>query len=377
MKKILVAADSFKGSLSSADIADIFIEQGKIGFPEATVTGACVADGGEGTLDAVLSCGKYEEVKTVCANPLFERITARYALGESEAVVEMAEASGLTLIDYADGNALKTTTYGTGELIADAIKKGAKRIYVCVGGSATNDGGAGALNALGFSFFDENGRSFIPTGGTLGKIRGVKKDGSIDFDGVRFTVIADVDNPLLGETGATMFYGKQKGAAGEDFEVLESGMKNFADITEKFTGVRLHDMKSAGAAGGLAGGLIAYLGAEVRSGIETVLEIIGFEKTLEGKDAVITGEGRIDEQSLHGKAVYGVCKAAAKLNVPVYAIAGYTDLSKDRYGRIGIRHIETLLENAGSVEESIKNAKKYANIAAKKLLQIICEEKEK
>ncbi len=374
MKKILVAADSFKGSLSSKEIADIFAEQAREENLDAVVTGVSIADGGEGTLDAVLSCGKYREVKIVCRNPLFDDVTARYALGNGEAVVEMAEASGLTLIDYADGNALKTTTYGTGELIADAVKNGAKHVYVCVGGSATNDGGAGALSALGVKFFDEKGDVFLPIGGTLDKISGADTEGLKKYDGVKFTLVADVDNPLLGKTGATMFYGGQKGAVGKDFEVLENGMKNYAEVTEKVTGASIGEMKSAGAAGGLAGGLIAYLGAEVRSGIGTVLEIIGFDKYLDGKDAVVTGEGRIDEQSLHGKAVCGVCAAARKKNAAIYAIAGCTSLSAERYEEIGIRHIETLVSYAESAEDSINNAKKYAEKAAKKLLKIICEE---
>ncbi len=367
---ILIASDSFKGSLSSSEIAEIFAVEGK-NFNVA-VKGVTVADGGEGTLDAILSSGKYVEKTAECHNPLFEKITARYAVSGDVAIIEMAECSGLTLIPYCLGNARITTTYGTGELIRKAIVDGAKHVYVCVGGSATNDGGIGALSALGFEFSDENAEPIDPIGENLIRIRSVRKTDDVT-DGVRFTVIADVDNPLLGEKGASYFYGPQKGATEEDVVLLEKGMKNYADVTETVTGVKLHDKRSAGAAGGLAGGLMAYLGAEVKSGIDSVLEIIDFPAEVAKADIVVTGEGKIDEQSLHGKAIYGVCKIASALSVPVYAIAGYSTLSEKDYRTVGIKGVETLLDDSDSVEDSILNARIHACNAAKKLLATITE----
>lgn len=368
---VLVASDSFKGSLSSREVADIFESVAK-DFESVTVSGVTVADGGEGTLDAILACGKFEEKICTCFNPLFEKITARYATSNDVAIIEMAEASGLTLIPYKPGNAMITTTFGTGELIKKAIEDGAKHIYVCVGGSATNDGGIGALSALGYGFSDIDGNAVLPIGENLGKIKSVQKTSRLT-DGVHFTVIADVDNPLLGEKGATNFYGRQKGATEDNVIFLENGMENYANVTEKFTGIRLHDKKSAGAAGGLAGGLIAYLGAEVKSGIDSVLEIIDFSTEVEKSDVIITGEGKLDEQSLHGKAVCGVCKVARSHSVPVYVIAGCTTLEKSDYESIGIKGMETLLADSSSVEDSIFNARAHTINVARKLLKTIME----
>lgn len=370
---ILVACDSFKGSLSSAEIIRILKETAEKTLNDVTVTGVQIADGGEGTLAALLACGKYKTVTVRCKNPFFKEITACYAIGETDAVIEMAAASGLTLIPYKDGNALYTTTYGTGELIRDAVCRGAKHIYICVGGSATNDGGIGALSALGFRFLDKNGETLNPTGESLSRITAVNFENVINTDGIRFTVVADVENPLLGENGATYVYGKQKGAVRHMADILEEGMKNYADITEQATGIRLHDLKSAGAAGGLGGGLTAYLKADVQSGIETVLRLTNFDSMVKNADAVITGEGKLDNQSLCGKAVSGVCKAAKKYNRPVYAVAGRCELTESELKELGIKNTVTLLAFAPSVKDSIDNAAVYMQTAAKKILKNIIE----
>lgn len=373
MKKILVSSDSFKGTLASPKIADVFAQTAKRKGFDVEVKGVGIADGGEGTLSAILSCGKYERITAECHNPLFEKITASYALSGDTAIVETAEASGLTLIEYKDGNALHATTYGTGELILDAIKRGAKKIFLCLGGSATNDGGIGALSALGFVFLDKYGKEVKPVGESLDKIADVDLSKTTYLSDKEFVLVSDVDNPLTGEFGATRFFGKQKGAVGSFADALENGMLNYAFVTEKITGVRLEDMKCAGAAGGLSGGFIAYLNAKPRSGIDCLLDLIGYDEKLDGIDAVITGEGRIDEQSLHGKAVFGVCERAKKKGIDVYAIAGYTTLSDEETKNGGIKHVETLLSYAESVDDSIKNAPLYAEKAAEKLLEIISE----
>lgn len=372
--KILIACDSFKGSLSSKRIIEIFKECAEKADFDAEIIGVQIADGGEGTLDAILSQGEYKTTEIECKNPLFEKIQAKYIYSDDTAVIEMATASGLTLIKYADGNAMKTTTYGTGELISDAVKRGAKHIYICIGGSATNDGGIGALAALGFKFLDRDGNILSPTGENLIKIAAVDKNHALNLDGIKLTVVADVKNPLIGKNGATYVYGKQKGAIGEFADMLEKGMKNYADITEKATGIRLHDRKSAGAAGGLGGGLIAYLGAEVESGIDCVLKIIGFDETLKNADAVITGEGNLDSQSLNGKAVFGVCKAAERIGVPVYIMAGGSEIDSESCAAIGIKGIATLIEDAESLDDAIKNAEYHGVNTAEKLLRIIAED---
>lgn len=371
MKKILIASDSFKGSLSSQRIAEIFADEAKRTSADVEVSGTPIADGGEGSLFAILSCGKFERIEKECCNPLFEKIKASYAMACDTAVVETAQASGLTLIEYKEGNALHTTTYGTGQLVLDAIKRGAKKIFLCLGGSATNDGGIGALAALGFAFKDADGNEVLPVGENLGKIVDVDTSVAKKYKDIEFVLISDVDNPLVGEEGATRFFGKQKGAVGEAADLLENGMLNFAAVTEKATGIRLNDKKGAGAAGGLGGAFIAYLNAKVRSGIDCILDLVGFDEKLAQADAVITGEGRLDEQSLHGKAVFGVCERAKKAKVDVYAVAGCTSLSEEEIKRVGIKRVETLSAYAKDIKDSIKNADSYMKTAARKLISII------
>ena len=368
MKKlnILVCSDSFKGSLSSRDIIDIYKKEAK----DVNIIGVEIADGGEGTLDAISKVGKYEWKEIECTNPLFEKIKAKYLLSKDVAIIEMAQASGITLIPYKDGNAAKTTTFGTGELILDAIKSGVKHIYITVGGSATNDGGIGALGALGFKFLDENNNALALTGENLIKIKKIDTSNAINFSGIRFTVVADVENKLLGEKGATYVYGPQKGAVGEIKEQLEEGMKNYNSVVLKTLGIDMSKLEHGGAAGGLASGLMAFLGADVQSGIETVLDLLDFDALLQNADAVITGEGCIDEQSLQGKVICGISKRCIKKNVPVYVMAGYKKINSAE----GIKDIKTLSEIAKSTEDSILNAKTYASIVAKNLLEEIVED---
>ena len=363
---ILVCSDSFKGSLSSKDIIDIYKNESQ-DFENVNITGVEIADGGEGTLDAISQFGKYEWKEVECFNSLFEKIRAKYLLSQDVAIIEMAQASGITLIPYKDGNAAKTSTLGTGELILDAINNGAKHIYITVGGSATNDGGMGALSALGFVFLDKDGNSLKPIGDNLIKICNIDKSKAIDINGISFTVVADVENKLLGEKGATYVYGPQKGAVGEIKEQLEKGMKNYNAVTKKVLGVDMSTLEHGGAAGGLAAGLMAFLNANVQSGIETILDLIEFNTLLNDADAVITGEGCLDEQSLQGKVVCGVTKRCIKKNVPVYVMAGITKIQ----GAEGIKSVKTLREYARDSEDSILNAKIYARIAAKDLLKEI------
>lgn len=369
---VLIASDSFKGSLSSLELANVFSECAKGLSGAVNVHAVAIADGGEGTLEALASSGDFHTVSVVCRDPLFRDVTANYVMDDGgRAIIEMAQASGLTLIPYEDGNAGLTTTFGTGQLIADALVKGAKQIFVSAGGSATNDGGMGALAALGYAFLDEDGRQVIPIGYNLERVASIETTHALDTSRVSFTILADVDNPLVGERGATRFYGRQKGAVGEIMDNLERGMQSYADVVERETGVRLHDMPHAGAAGGLAGGLIALLGAKVMSGIDAVLSLVDFADKLKNTDVVVTGEGRLDFQSAHGKAVSGVCREAHARDIPVYAIAGCSELSPEDAKLLDLKAIKTLREVATSSEDSIRNAASHAKTVAKLLLQEI------
>ena len=372
MPNILVCSDSFKGSLSSKEIGDIFATVAKE-YDGVNITSIPIADGGEGTLDAIYSSGEYIYKEIQCSNPLFQKITAKYLVNEDTAIIEMAQASGLTLIPYKDGNAGYTSSYGTGELILDAIKGGSKNIYITVGGSATNDGGIGALSALGYEFLDKDNIILKPIGFNLDKIAYINTENAIDTKGIKFTIIEDVDNPLVGERGATFFYGKQKGAVGDFALSLENGMINYANVIEKQLGVHLHDKSGAGAAGGIAAGLMAFLNAEIKSGINTVLDIVHFNENLKNIDAIVTGEGCIDRQSIHGKAISGVINRAKQFNIPVYIIAGGSKLDFDELKDIGISGIVLLSSIAKSVEDSMQNAYKYALDAANVLIALILE----
>lgn len=369
--RIISASDSFKGSLTSNQTAEIISLAAKEVSEDIEVIACPIADGGEGTLDAVLLSGGFDELELTVKNPLFEPIKARYAMKGKVAFVEMAQASGLTLIPYKDGNAALTTTYGTGQLIADAVKRGAEQIYVAVGGSATNDGGTGALAALGVRFLDKNGAELEPVGKNLINIARIDTAGFSLPRETKLTVLADVDNPLVGERGATRYYGRQKGAVGETADMLESGMIHYADVVEKTLGIRLHDKPFAGAAGGLSGGLMAFAGAAVASGIESVLRLTGFEDKIKTADVVITGEGRLDGQSLCGKAISGVCSPAKKHGVPVYAIVGSTELSQAEVSAFGIKKVETLISDSDSLEDAINNAPFHMERVAKRMIELI------
>ena len=373
MPNILVCSDSFKGSLSSKDIGDIFTTIAKE-YEGVNITSIPIADGGEGTLDAIYSSREYKYKEIQCSNPLFQKITAKYLVDNNTAIIEMAQASGLTLIPYKDGNAAITSSIGTGELILDAINLGCKNIYITVGGSATNDGGIGALSALGYEFLDKDNNILKPIGYNLDKIAYINTEKAINTKGIKFTIIADVDNPLVGETGSTFFYGKQKGAVGDIATKLENGMVNYANVIEKQFGKRFHDKKGAGAAGGIATGLMAFLDADIKSGIDTVLDLIHFEEFLKNADAVVTGEGCIDAQSVHGKAISGVLNRAQKKGIPVYIIAGGSKLKYSELEEIGIKGIVVLSSIAKDLEDSIKNAYEYAFDAANVLVAQIVEE---
>ena len=313
-KKLLVCPDSFKGTLTAAEAGHV-IAKGLDGFPTEVIP---VADGGEGTLDA-LCAGGARATRTVF-DPLFRRIGAEYGVlpgKEPTAVIETARAAGLTLLSEEERCAGATTTYGVGELIADALGRGIRKVLLTVGGSATNDGGCGMMAALGAVFRDGSGKSFVPTGFTLGRIS------SVDFSSVlpalfeaEITVAADVRNPLLGPAGATAVYGKQKG--GSSFDLIEAGMAHYASLLPR----PVASLPGAGAAGGIAAPLLALTGAKIVPGIDAVLDAVGFDERLRGAFLVITGEGRTDAQSVCGKAVFGVSRRAAKHGVPVFCLSG-------------------------------------------------------
>ncbi len=325
MKKIIIACDSFKGSLSSERVA-VSVERGICSvFPDCEVHKVSVADGGEGTTASLMHVLKGYWVETEVYDPLMRPIKARYGMADEgrTAILEMAAASGLTLLAPYERNPMKTSTYGTGQLIMDAYNKGCRHFIVGIGGSATNDGGTGMLRALGFRFLDASGRELSGGGEILSRIVSIDPYAAQEImRNAKFTVACDVNNPLTGRKGAAYVFAPQKGATGQMVAELEEGLRNYARVIREFNGEDIEHEPGAGAAGGLGGGCKALLGAELKPGIDLILDTVSFDGLLESCDLVITGEGRIDSQTTAGKVPWGVLKAAAGRGVPVVAIAG-------------------------------------------------------
>ena len=333
MRKVVIASDSFKGCLSSAEVARA-AGMGVLDVcPGCEVVSLAVADGGEGTVDALAATLGARIRRVEVSGPLGRRVIAEYAIApDGTAVIEMAKASGLTLLSPDERNPLAATTYGTGELVADALDKGCRRFLICIGGSATNDAGTGALEALGYVFTDAEGRRLKGCGESLGKIADVDTTGADPrLKESHFIVACDVDSPFCGPEGAAYVYAPQKGATPELVATLDEGMRSFSRIIYKVMGMDVTDIAGAGAAGGLGGALKAFLNAEMSPGAAMVLDAVGFDEAIKGADLVITGEGRMDAQTITGKLPYTVAQRASARGVPVIAICGRSEVDALRY----------------------------------------------
>ncbi|MEG1366044.1 MAG: glycerate kinase [Oscillospiraceae bacterium] len=324
MKKIILIPDSFKGTMSSEEICDIMATSIKKAYANAQITAIPVADGGEGSVDAFLCAVGGEKKYLNVKGPYFEEMSAFYGVidGGATAVIEMAACAGLPLVGD-DKNPCKTTTFGVGQLINAAVAEGCKKIILGLGGSATNDVGAGAAAALGVKFTNAEGKEFIPTGGTLCQVEHIDISGI--SNAVRSTEIitmCDIDNPLYGENGAAYIFAPQKGADDAMVRLLDDGLMHIAKVIKSDLGQDVAHLKGAGAAGGMGCGMVAFLGSRLQMGIETVLDTVGFNALLKDADMVFSGEGKIDSQSMRGKVVIGVARRTKKANVPLVAIVG-------------------------------------------------------
>ena len=321
--RILIAPDKFKGSLDALAVGEALARgiHAVVGAAWSTQV-VPMADGGEGTVDAFVAAGA-ARVSVPVTGPLGETVDAAFALDETTAILEMSAASGLALVAPDRLDVRRASTYGTGELITAALDRGAKRIVLGIGGSATCDGGAGMLQALGAQFLDAAGLPLLPGGAALSALARVDL-GALDarLAAVEIEAAADVDNPLCGPNGAAVVFGPQKGASADDVVVLDHALAHFAHVTAGALGADFSDRAGAGAAGGLGFALLAYLGAKLRPGVEIVAELRGLREALGDADLCVTGEGRIDDQTLRGKTVAGVARIARSLGVPVVAVAG-------------------------------------------------------
>lgn len=369
--KIVIIPDSFKGSASSMEVCNC-IERGILKvFKNADIKKIPVADGGEGTVDSILYAAGGNIKKVNVRNPSGKIIEAKYGIiNKEKAVIEMAEASGITLVDDAVRNPLKYSTYGTGELIKDAMNNNIKEILIGIGGSATNDCGIGMANALGYKFLDENNNELEAIAENMIKVASID-DSNVDkriFD-IKINVACDVKNPLYGENGATAIYGKQKGVTEESFDILDNGLKNIARIVKDKFNKEIDYIEGSGAAGGLGGGLVAFCNAELKSGIDAVLDIIDFEDKIKDASLIITGEGAIDGQTKKGKVPVGVARRAN--GIPVIAIVGDIRDGAEAVYDMGIVSIMPALKRAMPLDEAIKNSKTLIEDAAERACRFI------
>ena len=356
--KFLFASDSFKGTLTSDQTIELLTKAAEEVFGSCETSGVPVADGGEGTTDAVVKARSGEIITVPVHGPLMEMEQGFYGrLSDTEAILEMAAASGLPMLPEEKRNPLNTTTYGTGELLKAALDAGYTEIAIAIGGSATNDGGMGFASALGIRFLDQEGNVLEGRGENLEKVAHIDMSG-LDpaVQKAHFTVMCDVTNPLCGPNGATYTFGKQKGGTPEILDRLEKGMQNYRDVIIREFGINPDEIQGSGAAGGLGAALKVFLHAEMKSGIETVLDLIDFDARLEGVDLVVTGEGRTDWQSCFGKVMQGVGDRSAKHQVPVAALCGGLGPDYEKIYAHGIRSIMTTVDGPMPLKEALDNA---------------------
>lgn len=371
--KIVIASDSFKGSCSTLEVAQA-IERGirKI-YADADIIKIPMADGGEGTVDTIVlgSGGRYEEVEVI--GPLGEKIKTRYGILKGNiAVIEMASASGLTLVKEEERNPMLTTTYGTGQMIKTAIDRGCRKIYIGIGGSATNDGGVGMAQALGVSFKDKEGKEIGYGGEQLAHIHDIDLTNiHKPLNETEIVIMSDVMNPLCGINGAAHVYGPQKGATPKIVKQLDNNLRHYATLIKEKLGKDVLNTSGAGAAGGLGAGLMVFCNASLCSGVDKVLDIMEIDKHLVDSDLVITGEGRIDSQSVNGKVPVGVAKRASKYNVPVIAIVGSIGEGASAVYSWGIDAIVDIVTRPMNLSEAMENASEMIEDTAENLMRIL------
>lgn len=372
--KIVIAVDSFKGCLSSSSIAKA-VEEGIFNtLPECEVIKVPIADGGEGTVEALVDATQGKKITLPVHNPLMQPIHAGYGMtGDGRtAIIEMSAASGLNLIPLKPENIMNTTTYGTGEMIADAIKRGCRNFIIGVGGSATNDAGTGMMQALGVRFTDDTGKEVEKGGKSLSAIRHIDTQNQLpELQDCTFHIATDVTNPFYGPQGAACIFGPQKGGDEEQIKILDRGMKHLAGLIFETTGKDISYLPGSGAGGGMGGGCVAFLQATISSGIELIMDYLRFDELIQGADLLITGEGRMDRQTLFGKVPVGIARAAASRHIPVIAITGQVDTTADKALReAGLSAIFPIHPAPISLEKAMQPDYAYRNI--RRTVEQIC-----
>ena len=371
-KRIVVASDSFKGSLSSLAVGQAISRGIKALYPDDDVSVYPIADGGEGTVEAILANAQGQERVVTVQGPLGQPVRARYGLIDQgkTAVIEMAEASGITLVATENRSLMQSSTYGTGQLLLDALEQQVTKIYLGLGGSATNDGGLGLLAALGVRFLDGSGKVLEPIAANLAHIARIDVSGkNRALDAVDVVLLHDVTNPLCGENGATLVYGPQKGGHPQDLQELDRSMAAYAHLAECVTGRQVKDSPGAGAAGGLGFALMAFFQVQSEAGIDRILDLIGISKAMAVADLVITGEGHMDGQSKNGKAPFGVAKLAQAHGLPTVAIVGSSSIASDESRSSGISGVFAIVSRPMTLNEAMADASSLVTNTAKQVIQ--------
>lgn len=354
--KFVIAPDKFKGSLTGFEFCTA-VEKGLVKvFPQAEIIHLPLADGGDGTLEIAQHHLKGTKIEILVNDPFFRKIKASYVFSKDTeiAYIEMAEASGLKRIAENEKNVMRATSFGTGELILHAIEKGAKHILLGIGGSATNDSGMGMAAALGYSFLDANGQKLKPIGANLTQVETIDVSNVQEkLKNIKFSIACDVQNALYGNEGTAFVYAEQKGASIENILQLDRGLQHFANILQQQFGVDCQQINGAGAAGGVGAGSIVFLNGNLVSGIELIKNISNFDEVIQDADWLITGEGKLDEQTFYGKTIQGVINSAKQNNIPVAAFCGAISLNIEQQQKMGLTYCTSILKTISSLQEAI------------------------
>jgi glycerate kinase len=364
--KFVIAPDKFKGSLSGIEFCNAAEKGIKNIFPNATIVKIPLADGGDGTIDALQHTLQGEKTEVLVNNPLSNPVLATYLYVSKTqtAIIEMAEASGLRLLKTSELNCMQSSSFGTGELILDAINRGAKNIILGIGGSATNDAGIGIATALGFRFLDKKKQVITPTGENLNQISEID-DSQVNplLKNTSIQVACDVSNPLHGKNGAAHIYSKQKGASEKEIILLDEGLLHFSNIIQNTYTIDCNIISGAGAAGGLGAGSVIFLNAKLQSGIELIKTITKFDTIIQNADWIITGEGKLDNQTLSGKTIAGILKSAHKKNIPVAAFCGAVTISKKEQNSLGLKYVSAISEDSNDLQHAMQQSSKNLELS--------------
>ncbi len=371
--QLVLVPDKFKGSLTAAEVCQIVARGVRRYDPTIQIHSIPLADGGEGTLDILIPLLELDTVHTTVHDPLFRPITAYYGVKEDEAYVEMAVASGLPLLKESERNPLHTTSLGTGELVRHAVEHGARRVYLFVGGSATNDAGIGMAQALGYRFRDAQGQELSPVGGNLVRVARIETDQVLpQLANVEVRVVSDVNNPLYGPQGAAHVYAPQKGATDADLELLEGGLMNIANRMQTLAGIEMSKMPGAGAAGGIGAGAVAFLRAQLLPGIDTILDLCQAHPAIAQADLVMSGEGKIDAQTRHGKVVKGVGDVCRQHGVPLNVICGTLEASPAELEQLNVQRAYAVKEGNMTLAEALLQTETRIEALAYRMVADFC-----